>query len=149
MRSVRFDNRRRVLDVEYASGKHVAVRYGQLGITKKISEAWIDRETGRRTIVLRFQDGQEEYIPYDQPLAMVGDPEYLLRAQIERLLARIRQALAAKHISTRRIARQLSISDDQVQRLLDPTSLNKNLQHLHRVVLLLGLELEWQIRDAA
>jgi ribosome-binding protein aMBF1 (putative translation factor) len=77
------------------------------------------------------------------------DPEYMLRTQLERLLARIRQALADKHISERYLAEQLGTSDNQIQRLLYPSILNKNLEQLYRIGLLLGLELEWRIKDAA
>jgi len=146
---VRFDNRKRVLRVEYASGKRIAVHYGHLGITQKVVEAWVDKETRGRAVGIRLQDGSEEYMPYDQPLALARDPQYLLRTQIERVLARIQEALAAKGISKRYLARQLGTSDNQIQRLLDPAILNKNLEQLYRVSVLLGLELEWRVRAAA
>jgi len=146
---VRFDNRKRVLRVEYASGKRIAVHYGHLGITQKVVEAWVDKETRGRAVGIRLQDGSEEYMPYDQPLALARDPQYLLRTQIERVLARIQEALAAKGISKRYLARQLGTSDNQIQRLLDPAILNKNLEQLYRISVLLGLELEWRVRAAA
>jgi ribosome-binding protein aMBF1 (putative translation factor) len=77
------------------------------------------------------------------------DPEYLLRTQLERVLARIRETLTAKGISKRYLATQLGTSDNQIQRLLDPSILNKNLEQLYRISLLLGLELEWRVRAAA
>ncbi|MCK6556598.1 MAG: hypothetical protein L6Q80_11990 [Dehalococcoidia bacterium] len=49
----------------------------------------------------------------------------------------------------RYLATQLGTSDNQIQRLLDPSILNKNLEQLYRIVLLLGLELEWRIKKAA
>jgi hypothetical protein len=69
IRAVRFDNRKRRLHVNYASGKRIGVHYG-------------------------------------------------------------------------RLATQLGTSDNQIQRLLDPSVLNKNLEQLYRISLLLGLELE-------
>jgi len=149
IRAVRFDNRKRVLHVDYASGKRIAVHYGQLGITRKIVEAWVDKETRGHSIGIRLQDGSEEYMPYDQPLALARDPEYLLRTQIEHVLARMRESLAVKGISKRYLATQLGTSDNQIQRLLDPSILNKNLEQLYRISLLLGLELEWRVRAAA
>jgi hypothetical protein len=149
IRAVRFDNRKRVLQVDYASGKRVDVHYGQLGISEKVVEAWVDKETRGRAAGIRLEGGSEDYMPYDQPLALARDPEYMLRTQLERLLARIRQALAEKHISKRYLAVQLGTSDNQIQRLLDPSILNKNLEQLYRIALLLGLELEWRIKDAA
>lgn len=149
IRAVRFDNRKRVLRVDYASGKHIGVHYGHLGITQKVVEAWVDKETRGRSIGIRLQDGSEEYMPYDQPLALARDPEYLLRTQLERVLARIRNTLTAKGISKRYLATQLGTSDNQIQRLLDPSILNKNLEQLYRISLLLGLELEWRVSAAA
>ena len=149
IRAVRFDNRKRVLHVDYASGKRVVVHYGQLGITQKVVETWVDKETRGRAIGIRLADGSDEYMPYDQPLALARDAEYLLRTQIERVLARIREALAAKGISKRYLATQLRTSDNQIQRLLDPMILNKNLEQLYRISALLGLELEWRVRAAA
>lgn len=149
IRAVRFDNRKRILQVDYASGKRVDVHYGHLGISQKVVEAWVDKETRGRAAGIRLEDGSEDYMPYDQPLALARDPEYMLRTQLERLLARIRQALAEKHISKRYLAEQLGTSDNQIQRLLDPSILNKNLEQLYRIGLLLGLELEWRIKDAA
>lgn len=149
IRGMRFDNRRRLLHVDYSSGKRVAVHYGHLGIKKKIVEVWVDKETRGRAAGIRLEDGTEDFMPYDQPLALVRDPEYMLRTQLERLLARIKEALAAKRISKRYLATQLGTSDNQIQRLLDPSILNKNLEQLYRIALLLGLELEWRIHDAA
>jgi hypothetical protein len=48
----------------------------------------------------------------------------------------------------RYLATQLGTSDNQIQRLLDPSILNKNLEQLYRIALLLGLELEWRVRAA-
>ena len=149
IRTVRFDNRKRVLEVDYASGKSIAVHYGHLGIPRKIAAVWVDTQTRGRAVGIRLEDGSEEYMPYDQPLALARDPAYVLRTQLERLLARIRQALADKHISKRYLAKQLGTSDNQIQRLLDPSILNKNLEQLYRIGLLLGLELEWRVREAA
>ena len=149
MLAASFDNRRRTLTVEYASGKRIEVHYGQLGIRKKLVEAWIDRETGGRSIGFRLDDGSEDYMPYDQPLALARDPDYLLRTDIERVIARIKQTLAGKRVSKRYLAEQLGTSDNQIQRLLDPAILNKNLEQLYRMALLLGLEFEWSIKEVA
>jgi hypothetical protein len=149
IRAVRFDNRRRKLALDYSSGRTLEVHYGHLGITQKVSAAWVDKETRGRAIGIRLEDGSEEHMPYDQPLALARDPEYQLRTHIERVLAHIRQVLVEKRISKRYLAEQLGTSDTQIQRLLDPSILNKNLEQLYRVALLLGLDLEWRIRRAA
>lgn len=149
IRTVRFNNRKRALEVEYASGKMIEVHYGQLGIAQKLSAAWVDKETRGRAVGMRLEDGSEAHMPYDQPLALARDPEYQLRTHVERLLAHICRALAEKRISKRYLAQQLHTSDNQIQRLLDPSILNKNLEQLYAVAVLLGLELEWRVRRAA
>lgn len=88
-------------------------------------------------------------LPWDQPLALAKDSEYMLRDQMEHVVARIREALARKRISKRYVAAQLGTSDNQVQRLLDPTPLNKNLGQLSRLATIAGLEFELSAKDAA
>ena len=98
IRAVRFDNRKRVLHLDYASGKHIEAHYGHLGITQKVVEVWVDKETRGHAIGIRLQDGREEYMPYDQPLALARDPEYLLRTQLERVLARVANPHCEGHL---------------------------------------------------
>lgn len=143
-----FDNRRKVLTVVYTSGKKIDVHYGQLGLRKKIASVWVDPETRGRSVGIRFIDGSEDFMPYDQPLALAKDPEYLLRTQIERIIAQIKLTLAQKRISKRYLAEQLGTSDNQIQRLLDPAILNKNLEQLYRIGFILGQEFEWNLKKA-
>ena len=145
IRGARFDNRKRTLAITYTSGKSVEVHYGQLGIRKKVAQVWVDKETRGRSVGIRLLDGTEETMPYDQPLALVKDPEYLLRCQMERVVARIREVLARKRIAKRYVAAQLGTSDSQIQRLLNPDILHKNLEQLYRIATLAGLEFKWKI----
>ena len=148
IRSVSFDNRRKVITVGYTSNKKIDLHYGQLGLTKKIVAVWVDKETQGKSVGIRFLDGSEDYMPYDQPLALARDSDYLLRTQIERVVAHIKRRLLEKHISKRYLAEQLGTSYNQIQRLLDPTILNKNLEQLYRIGRILGLEFEWTLKEA-
>lgn len=148
IQSVEFSNKSKTIQVMYASGKKMSVHYGQLGINKKISEVWVDKETNGRSVGINFIDGTVDYMPYDQPLALNRDPEYLLHNQIEKLIARIKLVLETKKISKRYLATQLKTSDNQIQRLLNPNILNKNLEQLFSLMSLLGLNIEWQINEA-
>lgn len=140
---VAFDNRRKIISVGYTSGKKIDVHYGQLGFKKKLESVWIDKETQGKSVGIRFKDGSEEFMPFDQPLALSKDPEYLLRTQIERTIAHIKLELTKKKISKKYLAVQLRTSDNQIQRLLNPNILNKNLEQLYQISALLGLEIEW------
>lgn len=149
IKSVDFNNKNKTLLLWYSSGKKIVIHYGQIGLIKKISKAWVDKETGGRSVGISFDDGSVDYMPYDQPLALSKDPEYLLQNQIEKLVARINLSIQKKKISKHYLANQLKTSDNQIQRLLNPNILNKNLEQLYRLTSLLGLNLEWIIDENA
>lgn len=148
-KSASFNNRKKQLKVVYASGKSVVLHYSSLGIHSNIEEVWIDRETRGQSLGIRLADGKVDYMPYDQPLALVEDPEFIIQNQIEILTAKIKEAIMRKKISKRYLAHQLHTSDNQIQRLLDPTIINKNIGQLHYMAALLGLSLEISLRKAA
>jgi hypothetical protein len=148
IKSATFNNRKKALTVNYASGKSVDIHYRQVGITKNLANAWVDKETRGLSLRLIYEDQSEDYMPFDQPLALAKDPEYLLQDHIERLVAHIKEAIREKKISKRYLAEQLHTSDNQIQRLLNPAILNKNLEQLYKIAAVLGLEFEWSVKKA-
>lgn len=149
LKSVSFNNRKKVIVVEYVSGKTYDVHYSQVGINKNLESAWIDKETGNLSVGMRFEDGSEEFMPYDQPLFLNKDPDYLLQNQIEKLISYIKNEIKVKGISKKYIASKLHTSDNQIQRLLDPRIVNKNLEQLYKIASVLGFEFEWIIKKAS
>lgn len=147
-KTVSFNNRKKQLEFTYTSGKHVLLHYSHLGIQQPIKEAWVDSETKGKSVGLRFQNSYEDFLPYDQPLAIVKDPEYLLQNQIEKLIFEIKEMLQKKKISKSYLAKLLHTSDNQIQRLLNPKILNKNLSQFYQVAALLGIELELHAKAA-
>lgn len=147
IKAVEFNNKNKTLQITYDSGKKMSVHYGQLGLKKNVSKVWVDKETNGRSVGISFEDGSVDYMPYDQPLAINKDPEYMLQNQIEKMIAQIELTLKKKKISKRYLATQLKTSDNQIQRLLNPNILNKNLEQLYRLTSLVGLDLEWQVKD--
>jgi ribosome-binding protein aMBF1 (putative translation factor) len=87
-------------------------------------------------------------VPYDQPLAIVKDPEFMLQNHIENVIAQIKEELARKKVSKKYLARQLETSDNQIQRLLNPNILNKNLTQLYKLASLLELQFEINLTAA-
>ena len=141
LKTVNFSNRKRELYLTYSCGKKVTLHFGMLGIEKeKIASAHVDKETGGKSAVLEFDNGNVDYLPYDQPLHLVKDPDYLLQEHIELVIAQIKAEIRKKRISKKYLARQLNTSDNQIQRLLDPTIPNKNLSQLYRLASLIGME---------
>ena len=147
-KSATFSNRKKEIHVVYASGKKAAVHYGSLGITEPVKHIQVDKETAGRTLKIEFADGKTDYMPYDQPLFLIKDPEYMLRDHIENIVARINEELDRKNISKKYLARQLKTSDNQVQRLLNPRIVNKNLTQLYKLAALLGLDFEVSVKAA-
>lgn len=148
-KTISFNNRKKQLHCIYASGKQVTLHFGQLGIRKNIIRAWIDKETRSRSIGFELSDGSVEFMPYDQPLAVARDPEFLLQTHIEIMTAKIKEEIKRRGVSKRYLAEKLETSDNQIQRLLNPKILNKNLEQLYRIAGLLGLEFEWQLKRVA
>ena len=132
IKSVEFNNRTKQVRVLYTSGKTVQFHYGQVRFRKNLNQAWVDPETGYKSIIFEFDDGKLEYMPYDQPLALAKDPEFLLQTQIELLTSQIKAELQKQKISKRFLATHLHTSDNQVQRLLNSEILNKNLEQLYK-----------------
>jgi len=67
-------------------------------------------------------------------------PRYIsiLQKHIERVSAIIREAIYHK-----------KTSDNQLYRLLNPKILKKNLEQLYKIVYLLGLEIEIEVKKSA
>lgn len=148
-KSATFSNKKKQIEVTYASGKKVSFHYGSVGIDRLIREIKVDRETRGKSLKIVFVDGAFDFVPYDQPLAIAKDPEYLLQVHIERIIAKIKAVILKKGISKRYLAERLGTSDNQVQRILNPNILNKNLSQLYRIADLLGLEFQIHVREVA
>jgi hypothetical protein len=149
MKMVSFNNKKKVLDIIYSSGKHIVSHYSIYKIKKNIVKAWIDKETRGMSIGLEFEDGKKDFIPYDQPLYFAKDAEYLLQLNMEKVIACIKDTLKEMNISKRFLASQLNTSDNQIHRLLNPDILNKNIGQLYKIAALLGLDIELNIKKAA
>lgn len=149
LKSAKYSNKKKQIQLTYASGKKVSLHYGSIGIKQNIKEVWIDKETRGKALGIRLGDGSLEYMPYDQPLAVSGDPDFALRNHIERVTAKIKEEIEKNKISKKYLAQQLRTSDNQVQRLLNPDILNKNLAQLYKMASLLGLKFEITLKAAA
>ena len=147
-KSASFSNRKREIHIVYVSGKKAVVHYGSIGITDPIKRIQVDKETSGRSLKIEFANGKADYMPYDQPLFLIRDPEYMLRDHIENVVARINEEIDRKKISKKYLARQLKTSDNQVQRLLNPRIMNKNLTQLYKLAALVGLEFEVSVKAA-
>ncbi|OGQ34410.1 MAG: hypothetical protein A3F16_06160 [Deltaproteobacteria bacterium RIFCSPHIGHO2_12_FULL_43_9] len=148
-KAVFFSNKKKQIEVVYTSGKKITIHFGSIGIRDSIRRVWVDSETRGKSIGIELANGEIDFMPYDQPLAIAKDPEYLLQEHIEQVIALIKNALKEQKISKRYLAQQLETSDNQIQRLLNPDILNKNLSQLYKIASILGLEFEMELKKAA
>jgi len=149
IKKVSFSNKTKEIEIEYASKKKYLLHYGQLGIGKNIVRAWVDSETKGKSVGFEFDDGSIDFMPYDQPLVLNKDPEYMLQEQIEHLVLELNEAIQKKGISKKYIAKKLKTSENQIFRLLNPSILNKNLEQLYQMAFILNKQIEIELKDAA
>ncbi|MCB9061539.1 MAG: helix-turn-helix transcriptional regulator [Halobacteriovoraceae bacterium] len=145
IKAATFSNKKKEIQITYTSGKEVVIHFGSIGITKNIQSVWPDKETNYKSLGIEYADGEVDYMPYDQPLAIVKDPEFLLQNHIENVISHINEELKRKKVSKKYLARQLGTSDNQIQRLLNPNILNKNLTQLYKLAALLELQFEMNL----
>lgn len=148
-KKIDFCNRKKRLFLTYSNNKTFDVHYAELGISKNIKKVWIDKETNGKTLGIEFEDGNKDFMPYDQPLYLKKEPEYMLRLHIEHIVSDIKNMIKKKHISKAYIRDVLNTSDSQIQRLLNPSTVNKNLSQLYKIANILGLEFEFNFKKAS
>lgn len=147
-KSAKFSNKKKEIYIGYTTGKKAVIHYSSLGISHHIKNIQVDKETLGKSLKIEFVNGKTDYVPYDQPLFLIKDPEYMLHNHIEHIVSRINEEIKRKKMSKRHIARQLKTSDNQIQRLLNPNILNKNLSQLYKLASLLGLEFKVSVKVA-
>ncbi len=147
LQKIDFNNRKKEFEVSYKGGKKVALHYGQLGIRSNLVHAGIDTDSNGIAFFYETESGEKDFVPYDIPLILTKDPDYLFQSEIEELIADIHKNMKAKGISKKFLARSLETSDIQVERLLNPENPNKNFVQLNKIAHILGLNLKIQLEE--
>jgi hypothetical protein len=147
-KTVGFDNKKRVFKLEYTSGLKVVCPYSVLGIREKVKDAGPDSEAGEHSFYFVVESGKKEYIPYDQPLHVVQNPEYVKHETLYQMTKAINGFISKEKIPKRELARRLSTSMSQLSRLLDNTNYKKELSRLIEIAAMLNYEFKWQFKKA-
>ena len=148
-KSVTFCNRKKRINTIYSNNKEYEVHYSELGIKRNIKNILIDTETKGLSLIIELDDGELNYMPYDQILYLRKDPEYMLKLHIQHIVADIKKALKEQKISKAFLRDALKTSDSQLNRLLDSKKINKNLFQLYKLSNLLKLEPEFCLKKVA
>ncbi|MEK6706554.1 MAG: helix-turn-helix transcriptional regulator [Bdellovibrionota bacterium] len=145
---VEFDNKKRVFHLEYTSGLKFDCPYFSLGIRDKVIDAGPDPEVGGHSFYFILGNGKKDYVPFDQPLHIAQNPEYVKEQTLYRMTKRINEFIEREGISKRELARRLNTSTSQLSRLLDTANYKKELSRLIEIATILDYEFTWEFKKA-
>lgn len=148
-KKVEFDNKKRVFYLEYTSGLKVECPYSALGIRGKVINSAPDSEAGRHSFYFILDNGKKEFIPFDQPLHIAQNPEYVKQNTLYEVTKQLNQFIEQARVPKRELARRLGTSMSQLSRLLDTANYNKELARLIELAALLNYEFKWAFKRAA
>ena len=148
-KQVRFDNRKKVFHLAYTSGLEIECPYSALGIRSKVIEAAADAEAGRHSFYFILDNGRKDYVPFDQPLHIAQNPEYLKQRTLYEVTKQLKEFIGREKVSKRELCRRLGTSLSPLARLLDTTNYKKELSRLIELAAMLNYEFTWQFKKAA
>lgn len=148
-KSARHDNKKRLFNLEYSSGLKIECPYSALGIKGAVVEASPDNESGRHSFYFDLENGVREFVPFDQPLHIVQNPEYVRQQTLYEVTKQLNVFIQKSKIPKRELARRLKTSLSQLSRLLDTTNYKKELSRLIELAAMLNYEFVWEFKKAA
>lgn len=146
---VAYDNKKKVFRLAYTSGLKLECPYSALGIRSRVVEAAPDAEVGYHSFYFILNDGKKGFVPFDQPLHIVQNPEYAKERALYEVTKKINEFIAVEKIPKRELARRLQTSLSQLARLLDTTNYKKELSRLIEIAAMLDYEFKWKFKKAA
>ena len=147
-KNVAFDNRKKVFHLEYTSGLKIECPYSALGIRGKVIEAGPDSEAGRYSFYFVLESNKKEFVPYDQPLHIAQNPEYVKQRTLYEVTQQLNVFIERGKVSKRELARRLGTSLSQLSRLLDTANYKKELSRLIELAAMLNYAFKWQFKKA-
>lgn len=148
-KKIQYNNREKVFKLEYTSGLVVECPYFALGINKNVTEAAPDIEVGNHSFYFILENEHKDYVPFDQPLHIVQNPDYVLEETLYQMTRNINKFVVHSRVSKRQLARLLKTSVSQLNRILDPVNYKKDITRLIEIASLLNYEFTWEFKKAA
>jgi hypothetical protein len=148
-RSIIHDNKKKVFKLEYTSGLYLECPYSALGIKLKVLESGLDKETGNHTFYFILEDGTTDYVPFDQPLSIANNADYVKEQALYEITKEINFFIKKEKISKNEIARRLNTSTSQLARLLDTTNYKKEMSRLIEIAVILNYTFSWEFHKKA
>lgn len=149
IRSVKFNNKKRVFEVNAASKKHV------FPYTKSdpapspndpVKRVSVDKEIGSEGFTYELSSGKTGTLHMEQVLEYNSDPTYLRNQLLYKLTLEAQRRVAESSLSKREIIRRLGTSATQFYRLLDQTNYSKSVDQLVSLLQVLDCEVDLLVR---
>jgi hypothetical protein len=147
-KKVAFDNKKKKFRLEYFSGLKVEIPYSALGIRERVTDAAPDCEVGEHSFYFVLENGKKDYVPYDQPLHIAQNPDYVKQQTLYEMTKAINEFIRKEKVPKRELARRLNTSMSQLARLLDTTNYKKELSRLIQIAAMLNYEFKWEFKKA-
>lgn len=148
-KKVQFDNKKRLFHIEYASGLKIECPYSALQIRGKVIDAAPNKDVGRHSFYFVLDKGQKHFVPFDQPLHIAQNPEYVKQHTLYEVTKKLNEFIEQEKVPKRELARRLGTSMSQLLRLLDTTNYKKELSRLIELAAMLNYEFKWTFEKAA
>jgi hypothetical protein len=151
IRNTYLNKKKKQLSVELASGKVLNLPLAKLkrGSAEMPERIFVDPEMGLKGVTCLFKSGREESIPLDAFYDYNRDPDYLKSILLYKMTLEAISRLKILSISKNELTRRLGTSPSQLSRLLDPKNKSKSIDHMLRLLTVLGCDVEFKVKKSA
>jgi hypothetical protein len=149
IRSVKFNNRRKMFEVNASSKKYVFPYIKSDPAPRSdnpVTRVYVDKEIGNEGISYELASGDTGTIHIEQVLEYNNDPNYLRDQLLYKLTLEAQRRVTASRLSKREIIRRLGTSATQFYRILDQTNYSKSVDQLVSLLQVLDCEVDLLVR---
>jgi hypothetical protein len=149
IRSVKFNNKRKVFEVTGSSKKYVFpyIKSGPAPTSdNQVTRVYVDKEIDSEGFSYELASGDTGTIHIEQVLEYNNDPNYLRDQLLYKLTLEAQRRVAGSRLSKREIIRRLGTSATQLYRLLDQTNYSKSVDQLVSLLQVMDCEVDLLVR---
>jgi hypothetical protein len=149
IRSVKFNNKRKIFEINTASKKYVFPYIKSAPAPSpndQVTGVFVDKEIGGEGFSYELASGKSGTVHIEQVLEYNSDPSYLRDQLLYKLTLEAQRRVAENPLSKREIIRRLGTSATQFYRLLDQTNYSKSVDQLVSLLQVLDCEVDLLVR---
>lgn len=112
-----------------------------------LTHVFVDPELGKEAFTYSLASGAENSVHIDDVLEYNRDPKMLAEISLYLLTVEAKKRFEVSPLSAREVARRLGTSPAQLYRLLDTTNYSKSMQQLVSLLVVLGYDVEFKVKE--